>query len=80
MKIEVSNKDFVTYLILFLLLIFCIVIWMKIDYVRFVNQVNTNTNNVLNIDAYLQQQDQLRKQQQMPEFELVPKKKEEVKK
>lgn len=74
MKIEVSNKDFVTYLILILLVAVIVVMWMKMDNIRLENQVNMNTQNIRNIDVYLQQQIQLQKQNEAPTFELTPKK------
>lgn len=75
MKVEISNKDFVTYLILLVFAIAIIVLWMKVDSVRLENQVKINSQSIMNIDNYLQQQIQLKKQQEAPEFELVPKKK-----
>jgi len=73
MKIEISNKDFITYLILILLIVAIIIMWMKMDYLRFEAQLKINTQSIMNIDNYLQQQMQQQKAN-APVFELAPKK------
>lgn len=75
MKVEISNKDFVTYLVLLVFLIAIIVMWMKVDNVRLENQVKINTQSIMNIDAYLQQQLQRQQQARPPQLKLAPPKK-----
>jgi len=72
MKIEISNKDFITYLILILLIVAIIIMWMKMDYLRFEAQLKINTQSIMNIDNYLQQQ--MQQKANAPVFELAPKK------
>ena len=76
MKIEISLKDLITWMLIAVLIVLHVLQWVKWGTLKLESQVYANTKNIQTIDSYLFQMEQARKQQPIPkigEFSLTPK-------